>query len=448
MTGWGMKKAQLGRYAVLAATVALALPAVAQAGNEVTNWNEIAMNTVNAQAPIASAPPAAAVFMAMVQGAVYGAANAVDRHGTPYLINRSFPKASEKAAVATAAYRVLNALFPSGALDSAYAASLAAADDGDKNQGIEVGTMAADAMLAQGHDGRAGQFGCSFVSPSPGVWQPLPSLTSPLVPACDPSTWVANATPFILNSPSQFRTAGPYPLNSPEYAADYNEVKSIGKIDSATRTAAQTHAAVFWNTSPPPNYNGLARRLVDQFSLDVSDSARLFALLDLSTADAIINAWNDKYYYRFWRPITAIRQGDTDGNADTLVDPNWTPLFDPSLPFSPTPVSPAPVGGIGPALVTPPYPDHVSGATTQASASMHAFASFFGTDEMPTPFYLTSSRFPGEHREFTRFSDVTNEIVEARIWAGIHFRNADVQAANLGAQVEQYVHKTQFAFVH
>jgi hypothetical protein len=303
--------------------------------------DDIAVNTITAptQPAIVSAPPAGSVFMAMVQGAVYGAANAVDRHGKPYLINRSFPKASAKAAVATAAYRVLNALFPSSALDDAYAASLVAADDGNKGQGVKVGTMAADAMLAEGHDGRAGQFGCSFVSPSPGVWQPLPSLTNPLVPACDPSTWVANAKPFILNSPSQFRTAGPYPLNSPEYAADFNEVKSVGKIDSAARTAAQTHAAVFWQTNPPPNYNGLARRFVDQFGLDVSDSARLFALLDLSTADAIINAWNDKYYYKFWRPITAIQQGDTDGNADTLVDPNWTPLFDPSLPFSPTPVS-------------------------------------------------------------------------------------------------------------
>ena len=442
-----MKTARLGLAAV--AALALALPAVAQA-NEVTKWNEIAVNTIGAptQPAIVSAPPAGAVFMAMVQGAVYGAANAVDRHGKPYLINRSFPKASEKAAVATAAYRVLNALFPSGALDSAYAASLAAVDDGNKDQGIEVGTMAADAMLAAGHDGRAGQFGCSFVSPLAGLWQPLPSLANPLVPACDPTSWVANAKPFIVNSPSQFRTAGPYPLNSPEYTADFNEVKSLGKINSATRTAAQTHAAVFWQTNPYANYNGLARRFVDQLGLDVSNSARLFALLDLSAADAIINVWNDKYHYRFWRPITAIRQADTDGNADTVADPNWTPLFDPSLPFSPTTVSPAPVGGIGPALVTPPYPDHVSGATGYASASMHAFASFFGTDAMPAPFYLVSSRFPGEQREFTRFSDVTNEILEARIWAGIHFRNADVQAANLGAQVEQYIHQTQFAFVH
>jgi hypothetical protein len=443
-----MKTARLGLAAV-AALVALAVPTVAQA-NEVTKWNEIAVNTINAQpAPVTSAPNAAAVFTAMVQGAVYGAVNAVDRHGKPYLVNRSFPKASVDAAAATAAYKVLSALFPSGALDTAYATSLNAIDDGSaKDQGIEVGTMAADAMLAQGHDGRAAQFGCTFVTPSPGVWQPLPNLMNPLVPACDPSSWVSNAKPFILNSPSQFRTPGPYALDTQEYADDYNEVKSLGEFHSDRRTEAETHAAVFWQTNPAANYNGLARRFVDQFHLGVSDSARLFALLDLSAADALINAWNDKYHYDFWRPITAIRQGDTDGNGDTELDEDWTPLFDPSLPFSLTPVTPVPVGGIGPALVTPPYPDHVSGATTYASATMHAFASFFGTDEMAAPFYLVSGRFPGEHREFTSFSDVTNEILEARIWAGIHFRNADVQAANLGAQVEQYIQETQFDFVH
>src|SRR5512132_3260763 len=233
-----MRGTRLGRLAVLGVAAALAAPAVAQA-NEVTKWNEIAVSTINAptQPTIVSAPPAGAVFVAMVQGAVYGAVNAVDRHGKPYLINRSFPKASADAAAATAAYKVLSALFPSGALDTAYAVSLDGIDDGaSKDQGIEVGTMAADAMLAEGHDGRAGQFGCTFVTPSAGLWQPLPSLTNPLLPACDPSSWVSNAKPFILNSPSQFRTAGPYALNSPEYAADYNEVKLLGKDDSTTRT--------------------------------------------------------------------------------------------------------------------------------------------------------------------------------------------------------------------
>jgi hypothetical protein len=440
-----MRTARIGLTAV-AALLALALPTVAQA-NEVTKWNEIAVNTVNAQPPLTSAPPAGAVFMAMVQGAVYGAVNAVDRHGKPYLINRTFPKASADAAAATAAYEVLSALFPSGALDTAYGASLDEIDDGTaKDQGIAVGSMAANAMLAEGHDGRAGQFGCAFVTPSPGVWQPLPGPTG--AAACDPTSWVANAKPFIVNSPSQFRTPGPYKLDSPEYADDYNEVKDIGSLNSTTRTDAQTHAASFWQTNPAANYNALARRLADQFQLGATDSARLFAMLDLSAADAIINAWNDKYHYRFWRPITAIRQGNTDGNGATDADTEWTPLFSAGFPTSPPlPADSLPIGGVGGPLGTPPYPEHPSGATTYASASMHALATFFGSDVMSTGFFLTSGRYPGEHRPFSRFSDVTNEIVEARIWAGIHFRNADVQAANIGAQVEQYIHETQFDFV-
>jgi hypothetical protein len=431
-----MKSAQLGRLAVIGAAVALAVPAVAQA-NEVTKWNEIAVNTINAptQSPLTSSAHSGSVFVAMVQGAVYGAVNAVDRHGRPYLVNRSFPKASADAAAATAAFRVLDSLFSAthhATLLAAYDASLGAIPSGkSKDQGIEVGAMAADAMLAEGHDGRT-MLGCTFGSGLPGVWQPLAGPTG--APLCDPARWVANAKPFVLKSPSQFRTAGPYPLDSAAFAADLSEVKSLGKIDSATRTADQTHAAAYWQTNPAANYNAIARRFVDQFSLNVTESARLFALMDLSAADAIINAWNDKYYWNFWRPITAIRR----------TDPTWTPLFDPSLPVA--------TAGIGPPLITPPYPDHVSGATTYASASMHALASFFGTDEMT--FYATSSRFPidptqpRERRYFNRFSDLTNEILEARIWAGIHYRNADVQAANLGREVENYVHTQYFAFVH
>jgi hypothetical protein len=428
-----MKSARLGRLAALGAAVALAVPAVAQA-NEVTKWNEIAVNTINAQPPLTSAPPAGAVLLAMVQGAVYGAVNAVDRHGRPYLVDRSYPKASADAAAATAAFRVLDSLFSAtnhAALQTAYDASLLAITDGaSKEQGKAVGGLAADAMLAEGHDSRT-VIGCTFGSGLPGVWQPL---GSPGPPLCDPTVWVANAKPFVLKSPSQFRTAGPYQLGSDAYAADLAEVKSLGKIDSTTRTADQTHAAAYWQTNPAANYNAIARRFVDQFSLDVTDSARLFAMLDLSAADAIINTWNDKYHWNFWRPITAIRS----------TDPTWTPLFDPSLPLA--------TAGIGPLLITPPYPDHVSGATAYASASMHALASFFGTDEMT--FYATSSRFPidptqpRERRYFSRFSGLTNEILGARIWAGIHFRNADVQAENLGREVENYINTQYFAFVH
>jgi hypothetical protein len=151
---------------------------------------------------------------------------------------------------------------------------------------------------------------------------------------------------------------------------------------------------------------------------------------------------------RHSEPITAIRHPD-DGNPATDTDASWTPLFSAGFPTSP-PLpglpDPLPIGGVGGPLSTPPYPEHPSGATAYASASMHALASFFGTDEMT--FYATSGRYPGEQRTFNRFSDLTNEVLEARIWAGIHFRTAVVQAADLGREVEQFVHTHQFAFVH
>jgi hypothetical protein len=346
-------------------------------------------------------------------------------------VNRSFPKASLDAAVATAAFRVIDATFSAqhAVLLAAYDSSLAAIPDGSsKDQGIDVGTMAADAMLAQGHWAPV-PMTCDFGS-GPGVFQVLPGQT------CDPTQWVAHASPFLVQSGSQFRTAGPYPLNSPEYAADLNEVEAIGANNSATRTSDQTHIAAFWQTNPAAGYNALGRRFVNEQSLSTRESALMFAMVDLTAADAIINAWNDKYFWKFWRPMAAIRNADTDGNPATVKDATWTPMFDGQAH--------ADFGG-GPNLITPPYPEQPSGNVTFASATMHAFESFFGTNDMP--FYLTSSRFPGEQLVFEHFSAPISQVIEARIWAGIHFRNADVQAANLGREVEAYVHETQFDFV-
>jgi hypothetical protein len=430
-----MKVTRLG-LAVIGALVALALPAVAQA-NEVTTWNTIALNTVLAQPAISSAPPAAAVFMGMTQGAVYGAVNAIDRHGRPYLVQRRFPKASLDAAVATAAYRVLDATFPDqhATLTADYDSSLAGVSKGSpKDTGVEVGEAAAAAMLAQGHDART-VIACAFSVFVPGVWQPLAGPTG--APLCDPSPWVKDAPPFLIDSALQFRTQGPYSLDSAAYAADYNEVKQLGSLNSTIRTPLETHLAVFWQTNPVPNYNLLAQRFVAEKSLDTTDTARLFAMVDLNVADAIITTWSDKYATLFWRPMAAIQHGADDGNPATVGDPTWTPLATPSLP--------AALAGVGPALITPPYPDHPSGAVTQASAAMHAFQSFFGTDD--ESFYVTSSRFPGEQLHFNRLSDLINQIVEARIWLGIHFRNPDVQAANVGREVEVWTHTHQFAFV-
>jgi hypothetical protein len=209
-----------------------------------------------------------------------------------------------------------------------------------------------------------------------------------------------------------------------------NEVEELGALDSATRTPEQTHAAVFWQTNAPATWNGVLRRLADDQSrpLDVSDTALLFAMVDLSAADAIIGCWNDKYYWSFWRPITAIREADTDGNPATVADRDWRPLFDPSL----DPL----VAGVGPALVTPPFPDHPSGHLCLSTATLDSLGAFLGTDRVD--FYVTSSRFPGEQRHFSRLSDAIDELVEARVWGGIHFRTADEQGSRLGRRVARW----------
>ena len=432
-----MKCASLGRLAALAAVVALAVPVAAQA-NEVTNWNSIAQNTILAQPPHTSAPPASAVFMAMVQGSVYGAVNAIDRRHRPYLVHRRFPHASEDAAVATAAFLVLNALFPAqhDALQAQYDASLAGIPDGrPKDQGIEVGADAAEAMLAQGHDGRAEPV--PPLPPSgPGYWQPLIGPNGN--PLLDPSPWVALAQPFLIRSPSQFRTAGPNPLTSAAYAADVNEVETLGALDSPFRTPEETHTAVFWQTNPLAVFNGVARRLADERGLDVTDSALLFGMMDLAAGDAQINCWNDKYHWDSWRPISAIRHADLDGNPATTADPTWQPLFVPTL-------DPA-IAGAGPPLITPPFPEHPSGHLCYTSSSVHALQAFLGTNDLT--FYVTSSRFPVEQRYFNHLSDVIDEVTEARIWAGIHFRTADEQGALLGERVARYVQLHYFEPLH
>ena len=221
-----MKRTGLGRVAVLAAAVALVVPAVAQGANEVTKWNEIAVNTMNAEAADRRRRDGGAVFVAMVQGAVYGAVNAVDRHGKPYLINRSFPKASAEAAAATAAYRVLSALFPSGALDTAYAASLQDVAPGEARTRESRSDRWRPTRCSRKDTTAAWSSGARSVPAPPASGCRSPGPAGPL---CDPSPWVADAKPFVLNSPSQFRTAGPYALTSAQWAADFNEVKSLAR---------------------------------------------------------------------------------------------------------------------------------------------------------------------------------------------------------------------------
>jgi hypothetical protein len=423
-------------FVAFAAAVALVAPAAAQA-NEVTHWNRIAMSTLVAfPGPAGGAPNALQINMAMTQGAVYDAVNAIGpkRH-RPYLLNRRVgARASKEAAAATAAYRVLSGIvagvpatmpFPNRAalleaLATEYAASLALIPSSPfKRQGIVAGNAAADAMLAarQG-DGR---FGPSQWVPlvGPGFWQPL--LNPDGTPMLDPTPWVGGVRPFLLQSPSQFRTAGPLSLASAAYAAEFNEVKAIGSVNSAVRTPDQTHIALYWQSAGGPAllWNDVASDLVEGSgdSFNMADSARLLAMMNLAAADTHINCWNDKYYWDFWRPWNAIHDAAIDGNPATDPDPTWA------------------------ALLTAPYPDHPSGHLCADSAHLSVLQMFFGDN---VHFGVTSSRFGGETRFFDHFSEPLAEIVEARIWAGLHFRTADVQAVTLGQNVTDYMAEHYF----
>jgi hypothetical protein len=409
------------RLVLVCALAALGAPSVAHA-DAVIDWNAQAQTTILAPNPTAHA---STLSFAMVHGAVYDAVNAIDRRYEPYLpVPRASRHASQDAAAATAAFRVLSALYPDqlAALQDRYDASLAAIPDGrGERRGIAAGEAAAAAMLAaRATDGRL-PAGTPYPFPpgtAPGAWRVSPPLT-----AVDPAWWVGNVKPFMIGRGDRFRTDGPYPLPSKAYARDFNEVKRIGAFASPLRTADQTTAAIFWQAQPLALYSGVMRDLSARYRLRTADNARLFGMVTLAAADGAISCWNDKYHWRFWRPIDAIRLADTDGNPGTAADPAWRPLFDPATPSTPP-------------LATPNFPDHPSGHSCVTSSVVHSLQDFFGRDKVA--FAVSSPRFPGQPRHFRRFSDLLAEIVDARVWGGIHFRNADEQGAGIGRNVARW----------
>jgi hypothetical protein len=411
------------------------------AGNAAIEWNAIASTSIMTTA---GQPPHAAVLsLAMVQGAVYDAVNAIDSGYQPYLVSPPANSVdSKEAAAATAAFRVLvgfpelPGLFPAqlSTLQPLYDASLASVPDGAaKTHGIAVGEAAARAMLtARANDGRGGDF--KFVEGTdPGEWRLAPPQGPTGIVAHDPAPWVGFVDPFLVPNVEMLRSKGPNAVRSAAYAKDFNEVKELGSLTSTKRTADQTAAAIFWQDSGPAIWNRVYRALATSRGLDIVDSARLFAMTNLAAADGSIGCWNDKAYWSFWRPITAIREAATDGNPATEPDPAWLPLFDPSVPVS------------GPALVTPGFPDHPAGHTCISGATVYALKAFFGTDKVAfTAVSNKCSPAPCPSRSYDRFSDALKEIIDARVWGGIHFRTADVQGAVLGKKVVHYMSKHYF----
>jgi hypothetical protein len=422
-----MRNLRIAAAATAAVAVALAAPALARA-DAVTDWNVIASNAIFA--PPAPTAHASTLSFAMVQGAVYDAVNAIDGGYQPYLTKPdATPFASVDAAVARAAYRVLAYLLPAQAasLQATYEAKIAGISEPSRSEGIAVGEAAAAAMIAaRTGDGRlpAGTPYPFLLGTGPGEWRVSPPLTS-----VEPTWWVGGVTTFLVPDAEMLRTDGPPALSSEAYAEDFNEVKSLGSLTSTTRTADETVAAIFWQAQPLALYGGLMRSLSMRFGLTTPENARLFAMVTLAAADGAIGCWNNKYYWRFWRPIDAIRVADTDGNPATEADPNWKPLFDPSTPTVP-------------ALTTPNFPEYPSGHSCVSSAIINTLQDFFGTDKIE--FEISSSRFPGQPRHFERFSQALKEIIDARVWGGIHFRTADTHGAVIGRKVAQWERQHYF----
>jgi hypothetical protein len=426
----------------VAAVGGLSAPARGQSvGNPVTEWSAIAANALTAlPGPAGGAPPAAQVSMGMVQGAVYDAVNAITpKHHRPYLLKRRFAAtASREAAVSTAAYTVLSNIistvpasipFPTkqtvlDSLATQYADTLAAILDSPfKTRGIAAGNAAAEAMIAaRAGDGRFGQSQW-LPNTAPGHWWPLTNpATGQLI--LDPTPWVGGVKPFLMTSSSQFRTPGPQALSSATWAREFNEVKTLGAANSLVRTPEQTYIARWWQSTPVLSWNEVARELVERDGLDLADSARLLAMQNLAAADAAINCWNDKYYWDFWRPWNAIPRAVEDGNPATEPDPTWT------------------------ALITAPYPEHPSGHLCLDTAHTRVLQMFFG-DTIEGGLQITSVStllLPADPRTrtFASFSGTLAEIIEARIWAGLHYRTADVQARQLGTNVADYMTKNYF----
>jgi hypothetical protein len=409
----------------LASTVlATVLMTNARAEDPVAAWNQISENAVKAAG---HPPPVAALDFAIVHLAIYDAVESIDRRYEPYYTRAPNATGSQSAAAAKAGHDVLVGLFPKQAptLDQEYATFLAANGVDPSDPGTAVGAQAAANILAlRSNDGRFPPDQPPFLgSTAIGEWRPTPSLLPGPPPSSAPglTPWVAGVRPFTLKSNSQFRPDPPPDLTSKEWARDYAEVKSVGSLSSTTRTAEQTDIGYFWADSGPVLWQNALRNISVNYLNDIGESARMYALAEAALADAQIACWESKYFYTFWRPITAIRLGDQDGNRATEVDPDWQPLIN-----------------------TPNFPEYPSGHAAISGAISHVLRLFFHSDVLSFQMTTTNPMALQKTRTFTRLSQAEQEVVDARVYVGIHYRNSDTTAHEQGRRVSNWVFKHYF----
>lgn len=380
----------------------------------VTDWNVEALNAIRASR---TPPPKASRSLAILHASMFDAVNGIHRRWNPYaVLETTSDAASKEVAASVAAHRVMNSLFPSRTAnhDALLQATIGGIPDNPRKRlGTAWGHFVAQKILAlRSNDGSEANVPPPNHS-GPGYWEPTPSGFAPyLLPQ-----W-AFMDPFTMSEPTQFRPPGPPALDSQQYAEDYNEVKALGRATGSSRTPDQSQIAVFWadgagTETPPGHWNSIARTVATSSANSLDQNARLFALLNLAMADAAICAWDAKYVFDFWRPVTAIQKGDTDGNPDTEADPTWSSF-----------------------IATPPFPDYVSGHSTFSGAAATVLASFYGTDQIP--FATGSDALPGVTRQFPSFSAAALEAADSRLFGGIHYRFANQDGLDAGIRIGEW----------
>lgn len=402
----------------LAGLVALGvLAAGAASADAVVDWNEITVASVTVGRP----GPVGVLDVALVQIAVHDAVQAIEKRYEPYHVEIKGAKGLRSAAVAAAAHDMLVGLYPAQAanLDATYFNYLAEKGLND-NAGLLAGQKAAAGILPL-HRPAPNPLPPPFVGGTgPGVWRPTPSFlgTPPAPPPFSPMAmpWLASVDPYTLTNANRFRAEPPPALSSERYTRDYNEVKAVGSLTSSTRTPEQTDVAFFHTDNFVAQWNRALRALAATHVHRIGDSARLFALANVATADSLITCWDTKKFYVFWRPITAINEGESDGNPMTAGDPSWQPLVN-----------------------NPNYPDYSSGANSFGGAMTQTLTRFFGTDRMTFEVTSNAPLAVQKTRTYHRFSQFAQEVVDARVYLGIHFRFADTTARAQSRRVADWV---------
>jgi hypothetical protein len=381
--------------------------------NVITDWDEKGIAAVT---PIASlggtSPYMAQRMMAMVHTAMFDAANSIERRYRPYLVQLpADPTTSKEAAAAAAAAAVLATIDQetAGEMRTALATYLASVPDGAaKTDGVKLGeAVAAKVLGARANDG-SGAPDAYRPRTTPGVYVPTAITISSMWP---------DMKPFVMTNGSQFRPKPPIALESKEWATEYNELKDYGGQNSTKRTTQQTETARFWLVGPPMAYHPFVRQLVTAKQLDVVDSARFMALVAVGLTDAIIAALDAKYHYNFWRPITAIRNGDIDGNPATDREATWQPI-------APTPM----------------HPEYPCAHCIQSGSVAGVVKTAFGTLDIPE-IAMTSPTAPGVTRRWTNMTAFIEEVANARVWAGFHYRFSNRVGTEMGLQIGDYVVK-------